>query len=535
MSKKINQANIDRLRAAIAGTIVFDGFDDFECDIRHYDWATGPSSRSWWWNLQQLPFLAWAIGTWPHAEKSLRDQVIHYNTSAVRNWRDRSSDDDDPSRLAWHDHAAALRAYNIYNWVNFLELSGYRSDSYNDLVEIVEDHLQWLLQDTNYTRHTNHGFEQAWIVSEIALAWPKLTLSHKAREIGLRRLRDEVRFGFTEQGVHKENSPGYQWFMLKRLRQVSEKMGHLGIDADTLGIDGILRAGERYLEAVALLDGKLPLIGDTFRKDKQKSDVDHLRHQLGIDSGQLQDEVFDYAESGYVILRRRPHGLYPGFHLVMKSGHYSDYHRHDDDLAVHLSYGETTLLGDSGGYGYDRHALERRYVRSPYAHTSVFPQGTEVGIRKRKRLRKLPNLTWNREKRAAIGQTFQFAGLRLSRRVKYPRSGANYLKITDKATSSVERETQLVSNFVIPHPSNQVDRGFTPGRISISGNGIDMSLRYDLERVGQVVEVIGLGSGIVDTAIVCPSLGVWQPCVRIELHWTAAPNKTTKHTMVIEF
>jgi len=119
--------------------------------------------------------------------------------------------------------------------------------------------------------------------------------------------------------------------------------------------------------------------------------------------------------------------------------------------------------------------------------------------------------------------------------VKYPRSGANYLKITDKATSSVEREMQLVSNFVIPHPPHQVDRGFTPGRISISVNGIDMSIGYELERVGQVVEVIGLGSGIVDTAIVCPSFGVWQPCIRIELHWTAAPNNTTKHTMIIEF
>jgi hypothetical protein len=334
-------------------------FEDSDLDISTFDWQSLDRDRNWWWQLQALPFLNWYVNSYSLQSDGERVHYFSICLDAIHNWTNQAKQNK-ASPLVWHDHAAALRVRNLTNWLVFcysINLPVDEEPRAELLGNLIIEHLDWLQEDKHYSKHTNHGFDQAMIALTIASMFASDEFE-AYRQHNRERLEDEVTFAFTDEGVHKENSPGYQKMMLGRLKQLRTLA--------LLGEQEISQMGERYIEkaeaflrAVTLPNGYLPMIGDTRGGDEglpyeQKEQVD----------------VLDYSASGYVIVRGKV--LEKDFHLVFKASHLSHYHRHDDDLSIHLYYNGKHLLGDGGLGSHNEKDKKRKALRSYLSHNAPY-------------------------------------------------------------------------------------------------------------------------------------------------------------------
>lgn len=337
-------------------------FADVPLDILRFDWQQEGFDRNWWWQLQALPFLNWFCNSFKLQTHNERKKNYLLCRDGVLNWIKQAANNPELP-LVWHDHASAFRVRNLSNWLLFCHLNGLEIDAdpqAQALAGLIERHLVWLADDLNYSRHSNHGFDQAMIGLVVALMFTDDQITSHQKLNG-QRLKDELLFAFTPEGVHKENSPSYQKMMLARLRQLSV-LTDLGENEISEIAVHYTKSAEDFLRAISLPDETLPLIGDTSGKDKglsyiQKSDVD----------------VIDYTKSGYAIIRGNVFSRQ--FHLIFKNCHMSQYHRHDDDLSIHLYFDGHTLLGDGGLGSYNEADPQRILIRSAFAHNAPYIVG----------------------------------------------------------------------------------------------------------------------------------------------------------------
>ena len=335
-------------------------FEDSNLNIQTFDWQSLKRDRNWWWQLQALPFLNWYVNSFSLQSDEERTRYLSLCLNAIHNWVNQAKQNKE-SPLVWHDHAAAFRVRNMTNWLVFCHSSGLPlgEDPHAELLgSLINEHLDWLQEDKHYSKHTNHGFDQAMIALTIASMF--FSDDFEAyRQLNRERLKDEVTFAFTDEGVHKENSPGYQKMMLGRLKQLRTLA--------PLGEQEVSQMGERYIEkaeaflrAVTLPNGYLPMIGDTRGGDKglpyeQKDQVD----------------VLDYSASGYVIIRGSDE-LGKEFFILLKNTHESNYHRHDDDMMIFAFYNGEVVLGDGGLFNHQEKDEKRKLLRSCFSHSVPF-------------------------------------------------------------------------------------------------------------------------------------------------------------------
>lgn len=142
--------------------------------------------------------------------------------------------------------------------------------------------------------------------------------------------------------------------MLARLKQL-RTLAELGDLEITLISEKYIEKAEAFLRAITLPSGNLPMLGDTQDDDK------------GLSYEQKEEiDILDYSNSGYLIVRGSV--LKKDFHLIFKSSHLSNYHRHDDDLSVHLYYDGKVVLGDGGLGSHNEKDPRRIALRSKAAH-----------------------------------------------------------------------------------------------------------------------------------------------------------------------
>lgn len=351
-------------------------FEDSQLDTLTFDWQNPVQDRNWWWQLQALPFLSWYRGSFQLQTEVERARYFFQCLDAINCWIGQAMRNEQ-SPLVWHDHAAAFRLRNLTNWVLFCHGAGLpvTADARAEpLADLIVEHLDWLQEHKNYSRHTNHGFDQAMIALIVSVMF-RCDDFEVYRKCNRERLKDEITFAFTAEGVHRENSPGYQKTMLQRLKQLNAlvplgegKLADLGVR--------YIESAEAFLKAMTLPNGFLPMIGDTRGGTR------------GLAYTQVNKiDFLDYSASGYVIVRGIV--LEKAFHLIFKASHLSHYHRHDDDLSIHLYFDGKVLLGDGGLGSHNERDKKRVLLRSPKAHNVPYIVG-ENPIRKTNQLHGKP-------------------------------------------------------------------------------------------------------------------------------------------------
>lgn len=398
-------------------------FEDSKLDILTFDWQSPERDRNWWWQLQALPFLNWYANSFSLQSKNERTRYLSLCIDAIHNWISKAQRNNS-SPLVWHDHASAYRVRNLTNWLVLCHVSGIALGSKpgaDVLADLITVHLDWLQEDKHYSKHTNHGFDQSMIALTIASVFASDKFE-AYRQRNRERLKDEVAFAFTDEGVHKENSPGYQKMMLARLKQLKTLalLGELVISQ--MGERYIGRA-EAFLRAITLPNGYLPMVGDTRGGDKG------LTYEP-----KEQIDVLDYSASGYVIVRGSS-AMTGDFFLLFKNTHLSDYHRHDDDLMIFLWANGVVLLGDGGLYKHDEKDAKRKFLRSAFAHSIPIPGGQKA-TRKLKSLKKTQSIVVDIENKVIHGMSYMF-GCNVQRILDFSSIGQGIIRLRDRADKSL--------------------------------------------------------------------------------------------------
>lgn len=422
ITKTDNQESYKKLKAIFDDqTIELKSFEDTYLDITSFNWSGIERDRNWWWQLQSFPFLNWYIDSYGLQNKEEKSTYFLFCIEAIDNWIAKTKNNDSP--LAWHDHATAFRIRNIINWLVFCYIQEIEviepSDSI-DLPSLIFKHFEWLLDDQNYSKYTNHGFDQAMIILTIGAMFDAERLETQ-RLISRQRLKEEIEFAFTDEGVHKENSPGYQKFMLGRLKQL-RTLESLGEQNITQIAESYIEKAEIFLVAITLPDGSLPMIGDT------------KGFELGIlgkDIVQESYKVFDYSKSGYVIVKGNSEKV-GDFYFLLKNCHNSNYHRHDDDLMIYLWCNGETVLGDGGLYSHNEKSKIRKFIRSSLAHSVPFSSG--IIERDNSKLEKLPELFFDKKKKLIVGKSYA-TGSKISRTVNIENISQGIIEIYDEVQS----------------------------------------------------------------------------------------------------
>ncbi|UTD55537.1 heparinase II/III family protein [Halomonas sp. MS1] len=415
-------------------------FEDSDLNILTFDWQSLERDRNWWWQLQALPFLNWYANSFSLQSEEERTGYLSLCLDAIHNWINQAKQNKD-SPLVWHDHASAYRVRNLTNWLVFCHSNGLplgEEPCAELLGSLIIEHLDWIQEDKHYSKHTNHGFDQAMIALTISLMFARDDFE-LYRQCNRARLKDEVTFAFTNEGVHKENSPGYQKMMLGRLKQL-RTLSPLGEQEISQMGELYIEKAEAFLRAITLPNGYLPMIGDTRGGDEglpyeQKEQVD----------------VLNYSASGYVIIRGKD-GKGKSFFILMKNTHESNYHRHDDDLMLYVFYDGETVFGDAGLLSHNEKDSRRVFVRSHFAHS--LPYINKRGIRNRERLANRPHLSIDQY--GVVNMSSSMFGEKISRSVRLFYHELLKINVTDTRVGGDSDD--LFVNFIVPQ-ANSVTSG----------------------------------------------------------------------------
>lgn len=411
------------------------------------DWQQDPlKNRTWQWRWGALSLLTYLIAYHaqaadPAALRMGRDLIRDWS----RNFQHTKPFDAGLNEFVWHDHGTALRAEHILLFLAYIEShDDSRQVSLSEkgaMLRLLEKHAETLAQEKFYSRHTNHGLEQARVLLLLSKVGDMLWKDAKSwRSVALERLRSEFDFSYTPEGVHVENSPAYHIFVFKVFLSIFQQYGleELGDLADAVVEKSRLILD--YITHVLRPDGLTPIIGDS----EKLRPTDSFREALG-DTAEYQGFKYVhsrgrqgvcptslfrvYPVSGYAIYRdrwaeARDYGNV--VHAIFKGGALSQYHRQEDEGHLVLyAYGEDWLI-DAGMYNYNKNDPIRKYVRSRQAHNVVVVDGAVY--RKWDEIRSSWVLHEGRSATGAEAVDFSFAGMQdllTNRRVEFDGAAIN--------------------------------------------------------------------------------------------------------------
>jgi hypothetical protein len=255
---------------------------------------------------------------------------------------------------AWHDMSVGIRASFLgYIWRECRRTDLLESGQETHLTNALHVHARWLSDEENYTGETNHGlFEDAglFLMGAYAAELPESAeWRDHAESRFLETLARHVQF---DEGVHKEQSPSYHFYIRDVIKRLNEQAG--------IGGEG-LAVLVRKLDAAAgwmvMPDGTMTPFGDT---DLEKAPA------FARESADAADGLQAFLETGYAFVRRE------GSYLGMTCCFHSDAHKQADELSWSLFENGHLVVGEAGRWGYrDEKEPARVYARASHGHNAL--------------------------------------------------------------------------------------------------------------------------------------------------------------------
>lgn len=346
------------------------------------NWEVDPfNNRSWQWALHWFDFNKHLLA---FHYKTHNDEVLYKLKELINSWIDTYLHDENTNfEFIWHDHATSLRAEQVLLLLYYLKKYNHlwmtKNFSFVSKLFVTLNVIGKKLEEEEfYSKYTNHGLEQVRVLMLLGLI-----LNNKAWvDISILRLNDELEFSFTNEGVHKENSPGYHQFVFKVFLSIIEEFpSHVLKDLGPKFND-IASKALTYITYILRPDKNLPIIGDTELKPITDSynnffsgTVEYENFIYSLNQGRrgvapLKNNIV-YPKSGYAIFRNtwgNDKNFTDSIQLIFKAGCLSKYHHQQDENSFVLyAFGEDWLI-DSGLYNYINKDPIRNYVRRRQAH-----------------------------------------------------------------------------------------------------------------------------------------------------------------------
>lgn len=252
------------------------------------------------------------------------------------------------SKFISHEQPVAARLNNILRFSQ----SRYGEDIPEHILKILENHINFLLDDNNY-RKNNHGIMMDTSLSGTLKFIPK-SLKHIEKVIinkVISRSQEAINRDFSRKGLHLENSPDYHRLTVRWLHVVEKNLNQVG---STLGEEYVekLKNAATLDAIISMPNLRYPIYGDS-------SD--------GTFKGIKNYDDFIDRKAGRAIF----HNKKEKSQLTFICGYGSKGHKHHDDLSFIFYDGNEVLFNDSGKYNYNKNDKIRQHLISPLAHNSL--------------------------------------------------------------------------------------------------------------------------------------------------------------------
>lgn len=296
------------------------------------DWGqAGTLDRSWGFHLLALDLIDPLLIE--HATRGALEPLILAKDIALDWWLWTNRTDFDAD-LNWYDMAVGLRAWRISYIAEAIGSHGIADgEQIAQLTACLQKHENWLLPDENFTAASNHGFFQA--AGLLALSALSDNVEPDTRRIATDRLRMVLETHFTKEGIHKEHSPDYHYFLLIGFRALMSR-GLLDDPWSRKRLEAVTEALSWFVKP----DGKLAGLGD--------SDSRSAPEDVGLPPPQTGLRIF--WEGGYAVARRGTGGQ--GSYLAQTLCYHSPSHKQVDDLSVIWTAKGRDVLIDAGRFRY---------------------------------------------------------------------------------------------------------------------------------------------------------------------------------------
>jgi hypothetical protein len=345
-------------------------------------WNENPyNDRNWQFQLHTLRF---AVDLYTAYNATRDERFLSKLLFLIKDW---IMDNDlvaPPSEFSWNDHSTAWRAMVFaYLWENVQQLKC-DPNMMNLFLHSIWEHGTVLAKPDFYKAHSNHGLTQAMALLQLSLMFPEMKHSNSWLEIAKSRIEQQMAENISENGVHREQSPFYHFYVLINYSKISEYARRHSVHLSD-EFERRLKKMMNFAVHITKPDGSIPMIGDTgYYQDiwklgglepivESRETVKFVMSKGTL--GKMPEETsIVFPQTGYAILRSG-WGEHERFdqerYLVFDIGPFGKAHGHNDAMTCSLyAFGEDLIL-DSGKYKYEREDVYRQYFQSTFAHNTV--------------------------------------------------------------------------------------------------------------------------------------------------------------------
>jgi hypothetical protein len=350
-------------------------------------WSENPfQDITWTWSLHSMRYLSALIESYKITGevkylKRAEDLILGWirnNSSYIFN---------PPSEFSWGDHSTAIR---INVWQSFWELwiVSSLSDEFKmeKILRSILGHAERLSDPKFYTFNHNHGIAQDIALISISSGFPEFKKSDEWLSLSVSRLKEQIDFAVSPDGIHLEHSPDYQLFTLTYLSELFEMASNRNItELNNTDFEEIILKMARFAAYLIQPDGRLPPLGDTAWSSPLGTDHGVLFKYAKKDpfllymltrgrEGEPVPDAVAFLKEGYVILREwwgQDFDFGKSLQIVFSAASNQGLsHKHSDDLSFTIFCGGEEILIDPGRYSYKPDAF-RHYIISSHAHNVV--------------------------------------------------------------------------------------------------------------------------------------------------------------------
>ncbi|WP_087005402.1 heparinase II/III family protein [Gulosibacter sp. 10] len=284
-----------------------------------------------------------------------------------------------PSRIpmAYHDETTAQRVIALTCLLqDYSELLG--PDEKAFIEQILQENSRMLADEEFHSTGTNHGMYQDLALEVVS---PHLPDGEELSSLATSRLNSYFADAFTEDGVHKEQSPEYHIIVSSHLRRYVDFLEQRQ-DPRAGKLHDIWHASERYAIMSISPLGKFAPVSDTTARAVISSGYaaayDSPEFLYAVSQGALGVAPSDtcyVAESTGVAIYRQDWSDLESTYLYFSAAYNSDYHKHSDELSVYLVHRGIEVLREAGPNGYEMRDPYTEYAFSSFGHNTLIVNG----------------------------------------------------------------------------------------------------------------------------------------------------------------
>jgi len=296
----------------------------------------------------------------------------------------------DINAFAHNDHANAERVENLVYYGHVANEKKVNLENREVIFDLLMDCRNWLYDDRNYQQYHNHGIlaDKGLIIAAYCIndEESQVTIDH-----AIKRLKEQIAFGYGNDSVHLENSFDYHIAITNQVKSIRTCLEYI---RHPFSAELKLFLDKTYDFLVYAYKPNLqrPLFGDSKGTKSESPEsveyTDNLNLLYIATKGEKgvkpQKLVSFFSDSGYIFLREHfeKEGFSDSTWLSLKSGFKSRIHKHQDDLSICLYSKGSDIFIDSGMYNFMHGDKLNQYMESVAAHTTVGVLGKSYSIAK---------------------------------------------------------------------------------------------------------------------------------------------------------